>query len=173
MEHFSAAQRQCKLPADVHIRKQDLFCPAPRAVHLIFRNVKNAHIGLVQLITEAVCLQRRFQSFPCPLLFRGAAVFNDADAQLLLARKAAKNGLSVRETERQAAKLEKKPAQKTRQGAKTDEIRGVEQELTSATGVRVNITGDGRKGSVELRYFDRQGLEEIIELLRNARTGRK
>ena len=97
----------------------------------------------------------------------------DADEQLLLARKAAKNGLSVRETERQAAKIEKKPAKKARQGAKTDEIRGVEQELTSATGVRVNITGDGRKGSVELRYFDRQGLEEIIDLLRNARTGGK
>jgi len=97
----------------------------------------------------------------------------DADEQLLLARKAAKSGLSVRETERLAAKIEKKPVKKARQGAKTDEIRGVEQELTSATGVRVNITGDGRKGSVELRYFDRQGLEEIIELLRNARTGGK
>jgi len=94
----------------------------------------------------------------------------DEDQQLELAKKIVKSGLSVREAERLAARTDKRPAAKS---AKSDEIRGVEQELTSATGIRVTINGNGRKGSVELRYFDRPGLEEIIELLRKAGDGRK
>jgi len=90
--------------------------------------------------------------------------------QLGLAKKIVKNGLSVREAERLAALIEKKPLTKERPNARPVEIRVVEQELTSATGIRVKIKGNGDKGSVELSYFDRQGLEEIIDLLRNART---
>jgi len=96
----------------------------------------------------------------------------DARLQLALARKVVKKGLSVRETERLAALTEKLPAGKGADRTKSDEIRGVEQELTSVTGVRVRINGDGKKGSVELRYFDRQGLEEIIELLRKGGVGK-
>jgi len=94
----------------------------------------------------------------------------DARQQLQLAKKIVKNGLSVREAERLAAQVEKKTGTKRTQSDKTVEIRVVEQELTSATGVRVKIKGNGEKGSVELQYFDRQGLEEIIDLLRNARA---
>jgi len=97
----------------------------------------------------------------------------DAKQQLILAKRVVKNGLSVREAERLSAAAETKPLKKAAKSAKPVEIRVVEQELTSATGVRVKITGNGEKGNVELQYFDREGLEEIIELLRNAGTGRK
>jgi len=93
----------------------------------------------------------------------------DTKQQLALAKKIVKNGLSVREAERLAAMAEKKPESKTAKNTKSVEIQVIEQELTSATGVRVKINGNGEKGSVELQYFDREGLEEIIELLRNAR----
>jgi len=93
----------------------------------------------------------------------------DTENQVKLAARIAKDGLSVREAERLATALgEKKPERKKKQNPKTNEIRIVEQELTSATGVRVVINGDGEKGGVELKYFDRQGLEEIIDLLRKA-----
>lgn len=91
----------------------------------------------------------------------------DADKLEKLADKVVKNGLSVRETEQLASAQgrQKAPTQK-KNDSKSYEIRAVEQELTSFTGVRVVISGDERKGSVELRYFDKQGLEEIIDLLR-------
>ena len=96
------------------------------------------------------------------------------EQQIKLAEKVAKNGISVRETERLAAAMsDKKQKRKTTQKAKTNEMRMIEQELTSVTGTRVVISGDEEKGSVELRYFDRPGLEEIIDLLRSAGTHRK
>ena len=92
----------------------------------------------------------------------------DKGKQVGLAVKIAKNGYSVRETERMAAVLAKPAKPKKKQNEKTNDIRVIEQELTSATGVRVFINGGEDKGSVELRYFDRQGLDEIIDLLRKA-----
>jgi len=97
----------------------------------------------------------------------------DSKKQLQLARKIKKSGLSVRETERLAAVSEKKPARQNIKNTRSDEIRNVEQELTSATGVRVRINGNRDKGIVELHYFDKQSLEEIIELLRSVRTNNK
>ena len=97
----------------------------------------------------------------------------DSKKQLQLARKIKKSGLSVRETERLAAVSEKKPARQNIKNTRSDEIRNVEQELTSATGVRVRINGNRDKGIVELHYFDKQSLEEIIDLLRSVRTNNK
>ena len=89
--------------------------------------------------------------------------------QIGLAERVVKKGLSVRETERLTAALSaEKSVKKKPQDAKINEIHLIEQELTSSTGVRIVINGDGEKGSVELRYFDRPGLEEIIDLLRKA-----
>jgi len=93
----------------------------------------------------------------------------DAGMQIRLAEKIAQNGSSVREAERLAgALMKKKPKETARPGTKTNDIRIVEQELTSLIGVKVVINGDDEKGSVELRYSDREGLEEIIDLLRKA-----
>jgi len=97
----------------------------------------------------------------------------DEKQQLDLAEQIVKGGLSVREAEKRAARAEKKPSASGGGKPKTDEIRMVEQELTTATGIRVRINGDDRKGNVELRYLDRQGLEEIIDLLRKAGIGKK
>ena len=93
----------------------------------------------------------------------------EAKPQLELAKKIVKSGLSVREAERLAAKAEKNPRGKAGAKAKAEDIRRIEQELTSAAGIHVNINGNREKGKVELRYLDRQGLEEIIDLLRKAR----
>jgi len=94
----------------------------------------------------------------------------DEKKQLALARKIVRSGLSVREAERLAGGADKKTAKARGKSGNVLEILAVEQELTSATGVRVKIKENGNKGCVELQYFDRQGLEEIIDLLRGART---
>ena len=90
----------------------------------------------------------------------------DVEQQIGLARKIVKSDLSVRDAERFASQPDKKQAKKKEKPGKTNEIRIIEQELTSSTGIRVVINGDGEKGGVELHYYDRQGLEEIIDLLR-------
>ena len=93
----------------------------------------------------------------------------DKKQQVRLAEKIVKAGSSVRDAEKMAAAQAKgKQGQKRKAKEKSSDIRVVEQELTSALGVRVVINGDGEKGSVELRYFDRDGLDEIIELLHKA-----
>jgi ParB family chromosome partitioning protein len=94
----------------------------------------------------------------------------DRDKLVRLAEKIAKNGLSVREAERLAQEAEQaKPKRaKSKAAVKTNEIRLVEQELTSLIGARVLINGDRSRGSVELRYHDRAGLDDIVEYLRKA-----
>ena len=97
----------------------------------------------------------------------------DADKQVRLAKQIAEQGSSVREAERMAAaagsKKKAKPrGQKT--ARKTNEIRMAEQDLTSATGVKVVINGDEKTGSVNLHYYNKEGLDEIIDLLCMAGT---
>jgi ParB family chromosome partitioning protein len=94
----------------------------------------------------------------------------DRNKLVRLAEKIAKNGLSVRETERLAQDAERTAPKRTKNKKenKTNEIRLVEQELTSLIGARVLIHGDRDKGSLELRYHDRAGLDDIVEYLRMA-----
>jgi len=98
----------------------------------------------------------------------------DTEKQAGLVKKIVAKGLSVREAERLAGALSnEKTAKKKQKGSKPVEIRVIEQELTSSIGVRVVINGDAEKGSVDLKYFDRSGLEEIIDLLRKAGARKK
>lgn len=96
------------------------------------------------------------------------------DKMVQLATKVAKNGLSVRETERLAQEAEqgKPKSAKKKPESKTNEIRLVEQELTSLLGMRVIINGDRGKGTVELKYSDKSGLDDIVEYLRKAGKNR-
>jgi len=97
-----------------------------------------------------------------------------------LAERIVRESLSVRDAERicsaaaqkEAGKpaLRKKPRKDSR---KSEEVRRVEEELTSLLGTKVVITGDKAGGAVELRYFDRAGLEDIIELLRKVAERKK
>ena len=98
----------------------------------------------------------------------------NSDKQIQLAQKIAKNGLSVREAERLAQDVaQPKPkSSKKKTESKTNEMRLVEQELTSLLGMRVVISGDRSKGAVELRYLDKSGLDDIVEYLRNAGKNR-
>jgi len=49
----------------------------------------------------------------------------------------------------------------------------LEDELTSLLGTKVAIRGNEHSGGVELCYFERDGLDEIVEFLRDAGRQRR
>ena len=105
----------------------------------------------------------------------GRTIINitDAKKQKEIADKVIKEGLSVRATEKLAdkAKDEIKPNRKKRKttsNKKSQDIVAVEDELRNIIGTKVNINGDGKKGSLELEYYSTEELNRIIEILREA-----
>lgn len=83
-----------------------------------------------------------------------------------------KEGLSVREAETAARRLnegpiEAKPGQKSRpaQGKKSVELREIEEQLLTRLGTKVVINGSDRKGKIEISYFSTEDLERLVELL--------
>ena len=108
----------------------------------------------------------------------GRTIINipDSRKQKEIADKIIKNDLSVRATERLAAKVKDdlKPERKKRKKAaddavkKSDSIRAVENELMTLTGTKVNINGDENRGKLELEFYSTDELNRLIEVLREA-----
>ena len=77
-------------------------------------------------------------------------------------------GLSVRDTERLARKLQAparpRAAGRGASGARP-EWRAAEERLREALGTRVQIRGDTREGVIEIRYLGADDLERLLELL--------
>ncbi|MDD5823260.1 MAG: ParB/RepB/Spo0J family partition protein [Firmicutes bacterium] len=94
----------------------------------------------------------------------------DEKQQLEIAEKIIKEGLSVRATEKLAEKIkdEKKPDRKKRKTKETKsaEIIAVENELRTITGTKVNITGDGKVGKIELEYYSLEELNRLIDAIK-------
>jgi ParB family chromosome partitioning protein len=88
-------------------------------------------------------------------------------AQLQLASRIAKQGLSVRHVENMVASRGVKPAaQKTASKPPADpNIRAAALELERRLGTRVKILGDGRRGKIEISYFSAQDLNRIYDLI--------
>lgn len=89
----------------------------------------------------------------------------DPARQMALARRAVEDQLSVREMEK-LARMENTSRAKPLKRKKSIEIKSVEEELRSLVGTKVEIKPSGAKGKIEIRYFSREELERIIELLR-------
>ena len=89
--------------------------------------------------------------------------------QIALAERVARDGLSVRETERLAAGGKGTTARKRRTQtgpAKSEEILTAEDELRRILGTKVVISGDGTNGRLEISYYSTDELNRIIDLLR-------
>ncbi len=90
----------------------------------------------------------------------------DEKKQMLLAEKVVKEEISVREIEKlvkDVANPKKKPEKKT----KRPEISAIEDELKQILGTKVNIKQSGRKGKLEIEYYNREELERLIDILKN------
>jgi ParB family chromosome partitioning protein len=88
-------------------------------------------------------------------------------AQVRLASRIAKQGLSVRYVENMVAARGARPAaQKTASRPPTDpNVRAAALELERTLGTRVRILGDGRRGKIEISYFSAQDLSRIYDLI--------
>lgn len=89
--------------------------------------------------------------------------------RLELARKIAKEGLSVREAERLASEKSGKRPKATSRAKKNKDILYVEQELREIFGTKVNIESNGHKGHVEFEYYSQDELNRLIDLFRKVK----
>lgn len=99
---------------------------------------------------------------------RAIAGIKEEKAQLHLARRVVKEGLSVRETEALANAendgSKNKPV-KAKARAKNREITVMEEELKTALGTKVAINHGTRRGKIEIEYYSRDELERLLEML--------
>lgn len=89
------------------------------------------------------------------------------DAQIKIAEKIVKEGISVRETEKLIKETDapaKRPAK--RRAEKNADVKRVEEDLKAVLGTRVNLAQSGKKGKIEIEYYSREELERLIELLK-------
>ena len=98
---------------------------------------------------------------------RAIAGVNGKAAQIKIAEKVVKEGLSVREIEKlikEQAAPAKKPAK--RKAEKNADVKRVEEDLKAVLGTKVNLAQNGKKGKIEIEYYSREELERLIELLK-------
>jgi ParB family chromosome partitioning protein len=99
------------------------------------------------------------------------AVQKTADQEMLF-RQILDQDLSVREVEKQAAKIQRDAQVKDR-GAeerakeirKSPEIRSIEERFIERLGTKVNIRGSDSKGKVEIAYYSMDDLERLFSLI--------
>lgn len=100
------------------------------------------------------------------------------DLQIQVAEKTADEGLSVRQVEELVRRLNSGKGRGKGDGAEGRKkkipsiyIDEICRELEQSLGRRVRVTGGGRKGKIELEYYDADDFEQLYALLRR-RKGR-
>jgi len=88
-----------------------------------------------------------------------------------LFKKIVEQGLSVREAEREAKKLQEEKAEEKRRSRPKDvHLRALEQELTNIIGARLRITQSSRgKGKIEIYFQNLEELERLIGFIKRAK----
>ena len=94
----------------------------------------------------------------------------EREDQLRLGRKAAEEGLNVRQLEMLAARM-KAPAKKRKTGSRElePELRELQDRLLERTGMRATLTGTSRKGRIILQYSSLEELNRLHDLLEQTR----
>ena len=100
---------------------------------------------------------------------RALLALERAEDQVLLAREAARRGLSVREVERRVA-LARAPQKAARRGDAN--TRAAEERLRAALGTRVRIRRRGKGGALTIEFANETELQRLFDLLLRAGRGR-
>lgn len=95
---------------------------------------------------------------------KALAAVKDRDKQITLAKKTAKDGLSVRQIELMA-KETKTPARKAPKVKKSADEKKIEEDMKNALGTKVNLNRKGKKGKIEIEFYSDEELERLIELI--------
>jgi ParB family chromosome partitioning protein len=98
------------------------------------------------------------------------SVVNPADQRILFNRIVA-DDLSVRETEKQAAGLNKgirsvsDDKDKSQAKKKSPDVVDIEQKFIDVLGTKVALNGTLQKGKIEITYFSKEDLERIFDII--------
>ncbi|ADI39055.1 ParB/RepB/Spo0J family partition protein [Waddlia chondrophila] len=89
------------------------------------------------------------------------------EEQLYLHRMVVEDGLSVRETEEAAAKLNVKPVKKKMRtlNENTVYLSDLEEKLQQRLGTKVTIASSGKRGKILIDYYSLDDLERILEVI--------
>lgn len=89
------------------------------------------------------------------------------EEQLYLHSMVVEDGLSVRETEEAATKLNVKPVKKKLAPTATQDIylRDLEEKLQQRLGTKVTIASRGRRGKILIDYYNLDDLERVLEVI--------
>ncbi len=93
---------------------------------------------------------------------RAIAGMDNQSLQIEAAEKAAKDGWSVRETEKYTGKKSVKPRSIKKSNP---DVKRMEESLSVALGTKVKLPGAPNKGKIEIEYYSREELERLLELL--------
>jgi ParB family transcriptional regulator, chromosome partitioning protein len=101
---------------------------------------------------------------------RAIAGMKHKDKQLALAKHTVEKGLSVRQVEDLAKKLEDTNSQPKKKGISgkkktTDEVSAIEEEMIKKFGTKVSIVSGKKRGKIEIEYYSNEELERLIELI--------
>ena len=88
-----------------------------------------------------------------------------AEEQIRLARRAADEGMSVRQLEQLAAAVRGKPAAKRRKAEMPAELGELQEKIRLKTGLKSALTGSISRGRIVLQYSSREELERLNDIL--------
>lgn len=88
----------------------------------------------------------------------------DTTIQVLTAQKAAKDQLSVRETEDLVSKLTDKSKEARPPRVSSTLFHNVEDRLRTSFQTKVQLKGDLKRGKIEIQYFSEEELNRLLEL---------
>lgn len=91
------------------------------------------------------------------------AGLEDSSLQVLVGRKAADSGLSVRETEELLQRLEGKETVKRAKKPVVATMVGLEEKLGSSFQTKVRLKGTEQRGRIEIEYFSEEELNRLLE----------
>lgn len=93
----------------------------------------------------------------------------DSKAQLDLVKRIVQKGLSVRATENLVAKFNKQLSP-SRKRNRDPNLEAVQEELLKALGTKVAISGNQKKGIINIFYYSLDELNRISEFIKGARS---
>lgn len=91
---------------------------------------------------------------------------SEEDFKNLVETVKAKN-LTVREIEAIAKKLSTKPKIVIKENPADIYVREIEKDISEVLGRKVKISGVGKKGKIEIEYYDSDDFENLVETLKN------
>ena len=90
---------------------------------------------------------------------------SDYATQLMLAKKVAKDKLTVRDLEREVESYLGKGKKKKAKPTTTDELKEFVNQLQRKLGTKVNLIGNNKKGRIYIDYYTQDDLDRIYDII--------